>query len=188
MTSCPSSSLLLPPRICFQYGLNLLLSFFNLFMSLLTAFADGLWRELNVFARCTPVVCTGGPRFDRPPSKSVRPPRAVKLVRAFNAPGFESNCANGIADASAAAFDVTSDEGSVVAETVVGAVVDGIFPLLLEFPVPAFADCSCVRFAFCSSTLWDKRKDREKKNIWFDFLVKKGSDVEWYSGGNYVTF
>lgn len=29
-------------------------------------------------------------------------------------------------------------------------------PFVAEFP-----DCSCVRFAFCSSTLWDKRKDRK---------------------------
>lgn len=33
------------------------------------------------------------------PSKSVRPPSAVRLDNAFKAPGFESNWANGSADA-----------------------------------------------------------------------------------------
>jgi hypothetical protein len=36
-------------------------------------------------------------------------------------------------------------------------------PFVAEFApaAAAAADCSCVRFAFCSSTLWDKRKDRK---------------------------
>lgn len=48
--------------------------------------------------RCTPVVCMGGPlSVARPPNRSVRPPKAVRLESAFKAPGFDNNCANGIA-------------------------------------------------------------------------------------------
>lgn len=64
---------------------------FNLFKSLLAALFALRGRALKAFARCTPVVWTGGPKLVRPPSKSVKPPRAVRLVRAFKAPGFESN-------------------------------------------------------------------------------------------------
>lgn len=57
-------------------------------------------RDVKFFVRCTPVVCTGGPPiFANPPSKSVKPPNAVRLVRAFKAPGFANSWANGIADA-----------------------------------------------------------------------------------------
>lgn len=49
------------------------------------ALIDGL-------ARCAPVVCTGGPvRFAKPPSRSVSPPSAERLVSALSAPGFDSN-------------------------------------------------------------------------------------------------
>lgn len=37
--------------------------------------------------------------FASPPSKSVRLPNAVRLERAFSAPGFVNNWARGIADA-----------------------------------------------------------------------------------------
>lgn len=58
-------------------------------------------RELKFLLRCTPVVCTGGPpKLAKPPNKSVKPLNADKLFNAFNAPGFDNNCANGIADAS----------------------------------------------------------------------------------------
>lgn len=115
------------------------------------------------------MVCTGGPKLLRPPSKSVRPPRAVRLVSAFNAPGFDSNCASGIADANVLdvnAFDVGEDEGFPPPPPLLFVVTAVTFPLPFAAtgtapPLPfAAAACSCVRFAFCSSTLWDKRKDR----------------------------
>lgn len=57
-------------------------------------------RAVKFFVLCTPVVCTGGPPiFANPPSKSVKPPKADRLVSAFKAPGFVNSCANGIADA-----------------------------------------------------------------------------------------
>lgn len=66
--------------------------------------------------RWTPVVCTG--REDALfalPNKSVRPPNAVKLDNAFKAPGFESNWANGSADARGEGLaDVVEDPPELV--------------------------------------------------------------------------
>lgn len=155
----------------------MLRSLFSLFISLLAALFEGRGRALKTLVRWTPVVWTGGPKFVRPPNKSVKPPRAVRLVRAFNAPGFESNWASGIADARAAA-DVAASvevgpvvfappvtfEGFAAALTLLLLFVKlaALVPFVAEFP-----DCSCVRFAFCSSTLWDKRKDR-KIFVWLE--------------------
>jgi hypothetical protein len=75
-----------------------------------------------------------------------------------------------MADASAAADDAESVDAGPVPPA---AGFDAALTLLLLFvkfaaapfvavPFPAAAAaCSCVRFAFCSSTLWDKRKDRK---------------------------
>lgn len=155
----------------------MLRSLFNLFISLLAALFDGRGRALKAFARWTPVVWTGGPRFVKPPNKSVKPPRAVRLVRAFNAPGFESNWASGIADAKAAADVAASadDDPVLFAPLVTFGGLGVALTLLLLFVkfgalvpfVAEFPDCSCVRFAFCSSTLWDKRKDR-KIFLWLE--------------------
>lgn len=133
----------------------MLRSFFNLFKSLLAALFVGRARALKAFARFTPVVWTGGPKFVKPPNKSVSPPRAVRLVRAFSAPGFESNWASGIAEAKAAADAASVDAGADVFVVPLGG-LELLFVTLDPF-VPAFPDCSCVRFAFWSSTLWDKR-------------------------------
>lgn len=144
-------------------------------MSLLAALFEGRARPLKTLVRCTPVVWTGGPRFVKPPNKSVKPPRAVRLVRAFRAPGFESNWASGIADAKAAADVAASvDDGPVVLAPPFGGFAGALTLLLLFVKLAAlvpfvaeFPDCSCVRFAFCSSTLWDKRKDR-KIFVWLE--------------------
>lgn len=152
--------------------MNLLLSLFSLFKSLFAALFEGRDRAVKTLVRWTPVVWTGGPRFVKPPNKSVKPPRAVRLVRAFNAPGFESNWASGIAEARAAADAAASVDGlfpDAFAPLVTFAGLAATLTLLLLFVklaapdpfVAEFPDCSCVRFAFCSSTLWDKRKDRK---------------------------
>ena len=62
---------------------------------------------------CTPVVCIGGPPiFTNPPNKSVSPPKADKLDRAFSAPGLVNNCAKGIAVAKG--FEVDDDDDDAV--------------------------------------------------------------------------
>lgn len=82
--------------------------------------------------RCTPVVCTGGPpKVARPPNKSDRLPKAVRLVRAFNAPGLANNWANGMAEANelaAAAKGFVSGVGVVLDD-----VVDDVLLLVFEF-------------------------------------------------------
>ncbi|KAK2588293.1 hypothetical protein KPH14_004312 [Odynerus spinipes] len=78
-----------------QYGLYLVRSDLNLPLSVGPG-APGL-RILGVNAlcdRCTPVVCTGSAEAAAPaapPSNSVSPPRAVRLDRAFRAPGLLSS-------------------------------------------------------------------------------------------------
>lgn len=110
-----------------------------------------LKRGIKFLLLWTPVVCTGGPKFANPPNKSVKPPRADKLDKAFNAPGLANNWARGIADARG--FEsAEADDVEVGDEVIFEFVVDDE---LLPFDVLLLASC---RFAFCSSTLWDKRR------------------------------
>lgn len=67
----------------------------------------------------------------RPPNKSDRLPKAVRLVRAFNAPGLANNWANGMAEANelaAAAKGFVSGVGVVLDD-----VVDDVLLLVFEF-------------------------------------------------------
>lgn len=66
----------------------------------------------------------------RPPNKSDRLPRAVRLVRALSAPGLASNCASGIAEANELA---AAASGLVSGEGVVATVDDVVEEVLLEF-------------------------------------------------------
>ncbi len=127
-------------------------------------------EDLAGFDLCTPVVCTGGAIFDKPPNRSVKPPSAVKLVNAFNAPGFDNNCAKGIADANELDDNAdASDDADCVCELPPLEFVDefplSLLPPLLPLLVPLFPPSelfpSRFKFAFCSSMLWDKRKDRK---------------------------
>lgn len=100
---------------------------------------------------------------DRLPSRSESPPRADRLVRAFNAPGLESSWANGMADASGLlAMPLLATAALDAAATLLAPVLLPL-PLLGSsgFPVePAdpVAAPSSPRFAFCSSTLLGKEK------------------------------
>lgn len=154
----------------------MLLSLLNLFTSLLLRlfglFEAGRGRDVSDFARCTPVVCTGGPKLDKLPNKSVKPPNAERLVSALRAPGFASNCASGMADANEAAALCVASVALFefdVGETAVGVVAVGGDPLAAA-AAPA---CSCAKLAFCNSTLLGKIREKriEKKTI---FVVRKG--------------
>lgn len=140
---------------------SLLILFTSLLLRLLWLPETGRGREFIVLARCTPVVWTGGPRLDKFPNKSVKPPSADKLVSALSAPGFESNWANGIAEANAlwaasvALFVVDDCEPAVFAAPAGVGVVDALVGGL-PFVEPA-PDCSCDKFAFCNSTLLRRR-------------------------------
>lgn len=82
------------PSSVAQYGLYLVRSDLNFPLSVGPG-APGL-RSLgvNLCERCTPVVWTGSADAAAPaapPSNSVSPPRAVRLDRAFKAPGLLSS-------------------------------------------------------------------------------------------------
>lgn len=100
-------------------------------------------RGAKVLFLCTPVVWIGGPPIlTRPPNKSVRPPNADRLDKAFSAPGFVNNWANGIADAKGL-FEADDDAVKVDGLVWLPPVVDDVW-LFVSW-----------RFAFWSSTLWD---------------------------------
>lgn len=107
--------------------------------------------------------------LDRLPSRSDSPPRADRLVRAFSAPGLESSWASGMAEASgllAMALALAT-----AAELELPAVLlEPVLPLefgssgFTEVPVLAVpeAAASSPRFAFCSSTLLGKEREKEE--------------------------
>ena len=77
------------------------------------------------------------------------PPRADKLVKAFKAPGFDSNCASGTADAKALLFGLLFEDAGDVEE----------FDEDAGFPCDVIQFASC-RLAFWSSMLRERRKGR----------------------------
>lgn len=123
------------PRARPQYGLYLLRSLEFL------AGGSSSWRRLC--ERCTPVVCTGGV----PASSSVSPPSADSELSAPSAPLLLSSCASGMAEASGPA----PDEPAPAPAPPVPAPPDPALPPPLS------------KFAFCSSTLPDR--DRNKWGI-----------------------
>lgn len=101
--------------------------------------------------RWTPVVCTGVVALVcAPPNNSVKPPNADKLVNAFNAPGFDRSCANGIALARGEADTAAAAEDAGVGVAVVPPPLVGLLVWVAS------------RLAFCSSTL-KKRKETKTK-------------------------
>ncbi|KAI9587541.1 hypothetical protein GQX74_003387 [Glossina fuscipes] len=94
----------------------------------------------------------------KPPNKSDRLPNAVKLVRAFNAPGLVKSWASGIAEANELAAAAKGlAKADVVEFELVVFVVLLVLLLVLDCPpaaaVPLAALFASWRFAFCSSTL-----------------------------------
>lgn len=107
-------------------------------------------RGVKFFCLCTPVVCTGGPPIllANPPNKSVKPPKADKLVNAFSAPGLVNSWANGIADAKEL-LELDDAINDVV-----------LFDCVLLPPADGDDDdwlFDSWRLAFWSSTLWGIR-------------------------------
>lgn len=106
----------------------------------------------DLCVRCTPVVCIGNAleAVDAaPPNNSVNPPNAVKLDKAFSAPGLLNNCANGIALAKGEVVEV-----ELFWEVLLAPVEPGLLPL------PGVWVFWASRFAFCNSTL--RKKNRHK--------------------------
>lgn len=106
--------------------------------------------------RWTPVVCTGGPPklAAKPPRKSVKPLRAVMLVRAFRAPGLASNWASGMALARAAGVVAALPTDALLA-----------VELLLEVEVRLELDwvsdwwCGCGGECCCGCCCWVEDAD-----------------------------
>lgn len=86
--------------------------------------------EAKLLVRCTPVVWTGGPpKVARPPNKSDRLPKAVRLVRALSAPGLANSWASGNAEANELAAAARGFVRGVGVVVVVDDVVDDVLEL-----------------------------------------------------------
>lgn len=100
--------------------------------------------------------------------KSVRLPKVFKFnpPNAFNAPGFESNCAIGIAEAIAELFGFGEEVGDeVLVLLLLTGDVDEVW-----FPLDEVLLLASWRLAFWSSTLRDKRNLFFFLDCWLELL------------------